>query len=182
LSNYTDDFYYDGFNSINNNNYKLDSFNFNMLLDRESYILKMNNVEGGQVQGGLQGGGQQLRGPEGGPQGDGQAVVAPHGGQLNHEDALRESICNKIDDRMHDMYRINFGKENVFTNTIDEESNFTEEEKDFIIEKANKVQKEGREVLTFPVEGRGNMLCKEIRSNVETYYVEVKNNNKGLDD
>jgi Ni2+-binding GTPase involved in maturation of urease and hydrogenase len=25
------------------------------------------------------------------------------------------------------------------------------------------------------------MLCKEIRSNVETYYVEVKNN-KGLDD
>ena len=78
-------------------------------------------------------------------------------------------------------YRRNFGKENLFTNTIDEESNFTEEEKDFIIEKANKVQKEGREVLTFPVEGRGNMLCKEIRSNVETYYVEVKNN-KGLDD
>jgi hypothetical protein len=118
------------------------SYDFN--LDSEDYILKMNNIGDGPQ--GSQGSGGPNGGPEGGPQRNGQPLVAPQGDQDNDQNQLRNSILKKLDDRRHDMYKKNFGKKNVFTNTIDEESNFTAEEKKFITEKATKSKIEGREV------------------------------------
>jgi signal transduction histidine kinase len=156
------------------------SYDFN--LDSEDYILKMNNIGDGPQ--GSQGSGGPNGGPEGGPQRNGQPLVAPQGDQDNDQNQLRNSILKKLDDRRHDMYKKNFGKKNVFTNTIDEESNFTAEEKKFITEKATKSKIEGREVWDFYEKDLGRLLTQEVRNKVnnKSYYEEVTNNKKGLND
>jgi hypothetical protein len=135
------------------------NYSYDLNLDSEDYILKMNNIGDGTQ--GSQGSG----GPNGlsllafkEPQGNAQPIVAPQGDQDDDQDQLRNSILKKINDRRHDMYKKNFGIQNVFT--IDEESNFTTEEKNFITKKANKAKNEGRQVLDFHEEDRGRLLTQ----------------------
>ena len=152
LYNYTDDSCDVGY-SISNLSI---NYNFDNIFLWESYILKMNNQPGSPENGGQQPRGPQPGGPQpGGPQFGGPQPGGPQpgghpggqigenqpqeGGPVDRDEILRQSIFKKLAERRSSEFRSIFENSNVFSRTIYPECNFTEEEKIFIVNKANTI-------------------------------------------